>query len=77
MVPFFGVRKAFAAFADEVVSIAKENIELRKLLGSVLEYLDPAGRQDMCNKECPAYEMCAGKTECKFLEWANQKANEI
>lgn len=61
----------------EVRELMAENAELRGFVSQLLEYVDPAGYQDMCNAECPAREMCTGKAMCAFPDWAVQVAKGL
>lgn len=72
-----GVRKAFRDAANYIIALKDRVGELEEFSRMLMDYLDPAGRQDMCNIECPAYSMCMGKTCCMFVEWAQERATEL
>ena len=72
-----GVSYAFRDLVDSTIAYKSRVRELEEFSRLVVDYLDPAGRQDMCNIECPAYEMCTGKRYCMFGEWAQERAVEL
>lgn len=73
----FGVRKAFRDAIDYTIALKDKVGELEEFSRTLVDYLDHAGRQDMCNIECPAYGMCAGRTRCMFDHWAIKRAREL
>jgi hypothetical protein len=54
-----GVSYAFRDLIESTIALKDRVKELEEFSRLVVDYLDPAGRQDMCNIECPAYSMCA------------------
>ena len=62
---------------DKTIELADENARLREFSSSLVEYVDPAGYQDICNVECPASARCRGKSMCEFPDWALEKALEL
>lgn len=72
-----GVSYAFRDLIESIIALKDRVGELEEFSMTLVDYLDPAGRQGMCNIECPAYSMCAGKTCCMFVEWAQERATEL
>ena len=76
-VSMLGVSHSFRDLIDSTIELKDRVGELEEFSRMLVDYLDPAGRQDMCNIECPAYKTCAGKTCCMFDEWAQERATEL
>ena len=57
--------------------LKEENAELREFISQLMAYIDPTEHQDTCNRECPAYDKCAGSTFCEFPYWALKRAREL
>jgi hypothetical protein len=72
-----GVSYAFRDLIESTIALKDRVGELEEFSRLVVDYLDPAGRQGMCNIECPAYSMCAGKKYCMFEHWAIERAREL
>lgn len=62
---------------EEVLVMRMERAELLSFIGHLIRFLDPAERQDSCNRECPAYVMCKGGSACAFPDWAVAKAHDL
>jgi len=54
-----------------------ENTELREFISQLMAYINPTEHQDTCNRECPAYDKCAGSTFCEFPYWALKRARVL
>ena len=71
------LRSDVNAFADGVRFLESENAKLRELASVAIAHMTPDGHQSSCNRECPAYKMCAGKSECKIIDWIDERASEL
>lgn len=56
---------------------AERIVKLEELCSQLMRHLNPAERQDACNRECPAYELCCGSTYCEFTTWVQRAAREV
>jgi hypothetical protein len=57
--------------------LKEENAKLREFVSQLMAFIDPTEHQDTCNRECPAYDKCAGSTFCEFPYWALKRAREF
>ena len=62
---------------EQVRKLKAENFKLRELASVAICHMTPEGHQSSCNRECPAYKMCAGKSECKIIDWIDERASEL
>lgn len=68
----------FIADAEyEYEKLEADNEKLREFASWLVEYVDPAGYQGICNIECPASARCRGKSTCSFPDWAIERAKEL
>ena len=63
--------------SDYAMAVIAENSKLRELASAAICHMTPEGHQENCNRECPAYKVCAGRSECEIINWIDARAREL